>query len=153
MRISVRFWGFVCWGLCLAPTAFAEPEAPEALNTHAGQGYALLVGSNAGGPGQAELRYAEADTERMSDVLTALGGYSRDHVERLLHPTAAQLRSAIERLRGRVQPLAERGVALRFFFYYSGHARADALNLGSEQVPLTELRESIESLPVSLSIV
>jgi hypothetical protein len=120
---------------------------------HGGQGYALLVGSNEGGPGQANLRYAEADTERVSDVLTALGGYPKAHVERLLHPSASQLRAAIERMRAQVEPLSKQGVQSRFFFYYSGHARADALNLGTEQVPLSELRERIESLPTTLSIV
>ncbi|HET8932640.1 MAG TPA: caspase family protein, partial [Polyangiales bacterium] len=136
----------------VAPAAFAEPARP-AVQSAQGQGYALLVGSNAGGPGQADLRYAEADTERVSDVLTALGGYPSEHVERLLHPTAAQLRAAIERMRAQVEPLSKRGVQSRFFFYYSGHARADALNLGKEQVPLSELRERIESLPTTLSIV
>jgi hypothetical protein len=112
-----------------------------------------LVGSNAGGPGQADLRYAETDTERVADVLTALGGYEKEHVERLLHPNAAQLRAALERMRAQVKGLSQQGVQSRFFFYYSGHARADALNLGPEQVPLSELRERIESLPATLSIV
>lgn len=159
MRISVGFWGCMLWGASLwglwggvAPAAFAEPARPGVPSAH-GQGYALLVGSNAGGPGQADLRYAEADTERVSDVLTALGGYPREHVERLLHPTAAQLRAAIERMRAQLEPLSKQGVQSRFFFYYSGHARADALNLGREQVPLSELRKSIEALPVTLSIV
>ncbi|HET8937306.1 MAG TPA: caspase family protein, partial [Polyangiales bacterium] len=156
MRISVGFWGLVCWGLSwgvVAPAAFADPARPAVSPAPGGQGYALLVGSNAGGPGQADLRYAEADTERVSDVLTALGGYPKEHVERLLHPNAAQLRAAIERMRAQVEPLSKQGVQSRFFFYYSGHARADALNLGAEQVPLSELRESIESLPATLSIV
>jgi len=144
--------GLLLWGLWgwLAPAASAaEPVSGQ----HGRHGYALLVGSNAGGPGQADLRYAEADTERVADVLTALGGYEREHVERLLHPTAAQLRAALERMRGEVERLSREGVQSRFFFYYSGHARADALNLGRDQVPLSELRERIESLPATLSIV
>lgn len=137
------------WGWLATPAAHAEPRP----GAHGRHGYALLVGSNAGGPGQADLRYAEADTERVSDVLTALGGYEQEHVERLLHPSAAQLRAALERIRGQVERLSQEGVQSRFFFYYSGHARADALNLGPEQVPLSELRERIESLPATLSIV
>ena len=141
------FWGFWAW---LAPGAsFAEPVS----GSHGKHGYALLVGSNAGGPGQADLRYAEADTERVADVLTALGGYEKEHVERLLHPDAAQLKAALDRMRAKVERLSREGVESRFFFYYSGHARADALNLGREQLPLSELRERIESLPATLSIV
>ena len=43
---------------------------------HAGDGvttYALVVGSNAGGPGQAELHYAEDDARRVAALLTELG--------------------------------------------------------------------------------
>jgi hypothetical protein len=39
------------------------------------------------------------------------------------------------------------------FLYYSGHARADALSLGAEIMPLAELRESVLTLPATLSIV
>ncbi|MET0390265.1 MAG: caspase family protein, partial [Polyangiales bacterium] len=118
-----------------------------------GDNYALLVGSNEGGPGQATLRYAEADTEKVAEVLTTLGGYPAAHVERLLHPTAAQLRDALTHMRERVAQPARGGVPSRFFFYYSGHARADALNLGGETVPLPELRRHLETLPATLSIV
>jgi hypothetical protein len=141
-------WGI--WGFCAPGVSRAEPPLP---GSHGKHGYALLVGSNAGGPGQADLRYAEADTERVADVLTELGGYEREHVERLLHPGAAQLKAALERMRAKMEGLSRQGVQSRFFFYYSGHARADALNLGREQVPLSELRERIESLPATLSIV
>ncbi len=140
-------WGL--WGWLAPALSRAEPVS----GSHGRHGYALLVGSNAGGPGQADLRYAETDTERVADVLTALGGYEKEHVERLLHPNAAQLRAALERMRAQVKGLSQQGVQSRFFFYYSGHARADALNLGPEQVPLSELRERIESLPATLSIV
>lgn len=142
-------WGIWAGGWLTPAVSRAEPSSG-AQGKH---GYALLVGSNAGGPGQAELRYAEADTERVSDVLTSLGGYDKAHVERLLHPSAAQLRAALEAMREKVERLSSEGVQSRFFFYYSGHARADALNLGPEQVPLGELRERIEALPATLSIV
>jgi Caspase domain len=124
-----------------------------AQSTKGGENYALLVGSNEGGPGQRTLRYAEQDTERVAQVLTELGGYPAEHIERLLHPTAGQLLAALERVRARTAALSEQGVQTRFFFYYSGHARADALSLGAEPVPLPELRKSIEALPATLSIV
>lgn len=148
----MRAW--FCWlgwvGLC---AGLGGPNFAHAQLVSGGEGYALIVGSNFGGSGQAALRYAEADTRRVGEVLTTLGGYPADRVERLLQPTAAQLRAALERVQQRVQPLSARGVQSRFFFYYSGHARADALNLGSEQMPLAELRERITSLPATLSIV
>src|SRR5262245_1818743 len=64
--------------------------------------YALLIGSNDGGPGQAPLRYAEEDARRMGDVLTTLGGYDEARVDRLLHPTPAQVDAALVRLHERL---------------------------------------------------
>jgi hypothetical protein len=129
-----------------------SPAAPLASPAPS-DAYALVVGSNSGGPGQGELRYAEEDAQRVAVVLSSLGGYPPDHIERMLRPSAAELRAAIERVRARVTPLAQAGARARFFFYYSGHARADALNLGSQELPLSELRSSIVTLPATLSIV
>jgi hypothetical protein len=128
-------------------------NSPSSTRPALSDAYALVVGSNSGGPGQGELRYAEEDAQRVAEVLSTLGGYAPDHIERMLRPTAAELRAAIERVRARVTPLAQAGARARFFFYYSGHARADALNLGSQELPLSELRASIVSLPATLSIV
>jgi hypothetical protein len=130
-----------------SPLAVIQPPAAAA------DSYAIIVGSNRGGRGQAALHYAEEDARRVADVLISLGGYPSQQVERVTQPKAAELRAAIERVRARIEPLAARGIQARFFFYYSGHARADALNLGNDQLALTELRERITSLPATLSIV
>jgi hypothetical protein len=131
------------------PLTAAAPASRPAFS----DAYALVIGSNAAGPGQGALRYAEEDSQRVAELLGTLGGYAPDHIERMLQPSAAQLRAAIERVRARIAPLAQAGARTRFFFYYSGHARADALNLGSEELPLSELRARIVGLPATLSIV
>ena len=38
-------------------------------------------------------------------------------------------------------------------FYFSGHARANALNLGSEELPLTALRDRLRAVPSTITIV
>jgi len=115
--------------------------------------YALIVGSNAGGPGQQALRYAESDSQRVSEVLTTLGGYDAEHVTRLLQPTGAELFGTLDTIEATLAAHARSGEATRFFFYYSGHARADALNVGEERIALAELRQRILELPATLSIV
>jgi hypothetical protein len=115
--------------------------------------YALVVGSNAGGPGQKPLRYAESDAQRMAEVLVTLGGYDATRVTRLLAPSAVELAAEIERLGSALQAHARAGEPSRFFFYYSGHARADALNIGNTEVALRDLRERLLELPASLSVV
>src|SRR4051812_14878551 len=111
------------------------------------EGYAIVVGSNPGGGGQESLRYAEDDARRVAELLVELGSYQPDHIEQLVHPSANDLMAAIERVQSRVAPLAASGKQSRFFFYYSGHARADALNLGSQELPLSQLRERLLQLP------
>ena len=66
--------------LCSAAPALAQDRAPApqtprpervdlAPDAHA---YALVVGSNPGGPGQEPLAFAERDAQRMAEVLAAV---------------------------------------------------------------------------------
>jgi hypothetical protein len=147
-RMNRWIFFFVVHGLA----AWAAPRVATAQLAPS-EGYAIVVGSNPGGPGQESLRYAEDDAQRVAELLVELGSYQPDHVERLVHPSANELLAAIERVQARVAPLAARGKQSRFFFYYSGHARADALNLGRQELPLSELRERLLQLPATISIV
>ena len=115
--------------------------------------YAIVVGSNAGGPGQANLRYAEDDARRVGDVLAELGGYRRDQIDVVLHPTPDQLRDRLIKLGARVQADLAAGRQSRVLFYYSGHARAQAIDLGADELPLDELRARLFAIPSTLTVV
>jgi hypothetical protein len=137
--------------VALAPrTAPAQagpaPAAPPAS-------FAVVVGSNAAGPGQQELRYAEHDALEMAAVLRDVGRYPAANVVTVLHPDRAGLFAVLASLRERLQRYAARGEQAQLLFYYSGHARADAIALGREDVPLAELRPQILGLPSTLTIV
>ncbi|HLL25083.1 MAG TPA: hypothetical protein VK427_23270, partial [Kofleriaceae bacterium] len=75
----------------------AHADTPPPVTT-----YALVVGSNAAGPGQTALAYAEDDARRVGAILGELGGVAAANVDVVLHPSPQQLRDAIERLRDRV---------------------------------------------------
>ena len=115
--------------------------------------FALIVGSNAPGPGQQELRYAERDATAMTAVLRDVGGYPAGNVVTALRPDRAALLATVASLRERLQQETARGAQAQLLFYYSGHARADAITLGREEVALAELREQILGLPSTLTIV
>ncbi|MEO8846101.1 MAG: caspase family protein [Kofleriaceae bacterium] len=115
--------------------------------------YAIVVGSNSGGPGQVDLHYAEDDARRVAAVLTDLGGYTTDQVDVLVHPTPDQLRDHLAKLAERVQADVTAGHQARVFFYYSGHARAQAIDLGSTELPLEELRAKLFKIPAALTVV
>ena len=127
----------------------ARPAAAEANQP----AFALVVGANAGGRAQAPLRYAESDARHVAEVLRDLGGYRADHIQLALHPTRAQLYAALDVLTARAVSEASAGRRPRVFFYYSGHARSSALNLGHEEVPLSELRQRLVGVAGGLTIV
>lgn len=115
--------------------------------------YALIVGSNAGGPGQTDLHYAEDDARRVSQTLIELGGYTANTVDVLEHPTPDQLREHLAQLGAKVSAEIAAGRQVRVMFYYSGHARATAIDLGAEQLPLDELRQRLFAIPATLTVV
>jgi hypothetical protein len=128
----------------LAGTAYAD----DSVTT-----YALVVGSNTGGPGQSELHYAETDAARVGALLTELGGYTADQVDVMVHPTPAELRDRLAKLAVRVAADQAAGKQSRVFFYYSGHARASAIDLGDSEIPLVELRTRLFEIPSTLTVV
>ena len=129
---------------CLAGTAAAD----DAVAT-----YAIVVGSNAGGPGQNALRYAEDDARRVGTLLVELGGYPAEQVDVIVHPTPDDLRSHLNTLAGKLEADLAAGRQSRVFFYYSGHARATALDLGADEILLAELRQRLFQLPATLTVV
>ena len=115
--------------------------------------YALVVGANTGGPGQTPLHYAEDDARRVGALLVELGGYTSDGVIVLAHPSPEQLRDRLATLAARVQADIAAGRQARLFFYYSGHARATEIDLGSASLPLGELRQRLFAIPATLTVV
>src|SRR5437762_13122021 len=100
---------------CLLASSIAAADEPQIAT------YAIVVGSNSGGPGQAELRYAEDDARHVAQVLVDLGGYSQEQVELVVHPTPDQLRERLAQIGDRVTADLASGRQSRIFFYYSGH--------------------------------
>ena len=115
--------------------------------------YAVVVGSNTGGAGQLPLHFAEDDALRMAQVLRELGHFPANDVEVLLHPNPSQIIAALDALGARARDNASRGEQTEIVFYYSGHAKATAINLGGEELPLGTLRDRLSALPTALTIV
>jgi hypothetical protein len=115
--------------------------------------YALVVGSNAGGAGQAALHYAEDDARRVAAMLVELGGTPPEAIDVVVHPTPAALRDHLDQLTARVAAARAAGRQARVVFYYSGHARATAIDLGAEPLALDELRQRLFGIPATLTVV
>ncbi|MFN0249365.1 MAG: caspase domain-containing protein [Kofleriaceae bacterium] len=131
----------------LARPARADNDTPQVAT------YAIVVGSNAGGPGQQTLKYAEDDARRVGAFLAEMSGYPKSSIDIVVAPTPDAVRERVDALSAKVQADLAAGRKTRVLFYYSGHARANALDLGNAQLPLAELRTRLFSVPAHLTVV
>ncbi len=145
-RLLVLTFGFACAALATGAARAETPEPSVAM-------YALVVGSNAGGPGQAALHYAEDDAHRVAATLIELGGYTAETVDLVVHPTPDALRDRLGKLGARVAADRAAGRQARVLFYYSGHARGAAIDLGPDELALGELRQRLFAIPATLTVV
>ncbi|MBW2733548.1 MAG: caspase family protein [Deltaproteobacteria bacterium] len=107
----------------------ALSSAPCEANRHL-----LTIASHRGMAGEATLRYAKRDAERLRDVLLQLGGVQPAHAVALVDPSPGDVRQALRTLgRGRVKP----GDAL--LIYISGHMDSQAIHLGPERLSFKEI--------------
>jgi len=137
--------------LLMSLVAMQTPAAKVPAGTRP-YAYSLVVGSNRAGPGQQELRYAHADARHMAEVLSELGGYEPGRIKVLLDPDRKELLDALALYGKRLKEHSRRGEGSVFLFFYSGHARAHALNMGSEEIELGYLRERLLEMPATMTL-
>lgn len=99
---------------------------------------AVLVGANVGVAGEARLRYAEADAERMAGILRDVGGFDPADVIVLGGTTAESVRRALISVNARLRDERREGSLL--FVYFSGHGDSESLHLSGTRLDLKELR-------------
>jgi len=101
-------------------------------------GRVAIVASAGVADGQASLRYAERDADRVASVLRELGGF--DRIYQLREPGAQALREAL----AAVERQAAGDPDLEVVFYYSGHADDQGMLLDHERFAFAELRTRLE---------
>lgn len=139
--------------LTILALALIGPPAARAQSDTSPTAYALVVGANSGGAGQDPLQFAERDAASVARVLSSIGRFDRTNVVKLEQPTPAELRSALRSLSAKLSAHEARGDKTTLLFYYSGHSRSAALNLGESELPLRELRAELTRMPATLKIV
>lgn len=111
--------------------------------------YAVVVGANVGSASDVTLRYAETDATRVYDVLKDLGGFRAENMLLLRGDDADTVRRAIIAMNDRIRARAGPSVLL---VYYSGHADAQSLHVGSTPLPLLELEPLVRSSAASFRL-
>jgi hypothetical protein len=139
------------------PTSLNAGAASEATKLHratdsATPALALVIGSNRAGPGQTPLRFAHEDARRFARVLSELGGISRANIQLVYDPDQTTLRAQLMLLHQRLAKLSVSGKKPAVVFFYSGHSRARALELGKSELALTELRGLLTALPAQATV-
>jgi hypothetical protein len=120
------------------------------LSVSAEERFALVIGANAGWANDRPLRYAEADAERMKEVLVELGGFAPERVRLLKDPDTGALRAELEKL---VEELkASRSREQLVVFYYSGHADERNLHLRGPPLSHSELYQALRDLPATVRL-
>lgn len=116
--------------------------------------YALVIGANQGAPTDGPLLYAEADAERMMDVITRAGGVLEEDAVLLRGPSADRVGDALGRLRDRITAdrAAGRADEVMVFFYYSGHGDSTSLHLGRSELSLSGLQRDLDGLGADLRV-
>jgi caspase domain-containing protein len=98
-----------------------------------------IVSSSSDAAGQASLRFASRDADRMTAVLGEIGSFAPTDIWTVPRATASGLREALER----AERAAEREPGSEILLYYSGHADGEGLLLGGERFTYRELRDRL----------
>lgn len=114
--------------------------------------YALYVGNDRGGVGEAPLRYARADARKVSTVLRELGDFRSENTVLLEEAGAEEVQRVLIELNARIRGEADLGRETVLFVYYSGHADAAGLHLGDDVLPLTLLQRLVQGSPATFRI-
>ena len=91
--------------------------------------------------GAAGAALRRARRRRDDAVLRDVGGYPAANVVTALHPDRAGCSPPSPRCASGCSSMPRAASRPQLLFYYSGHARADAITLGREELPLAELRQ------------
>lgn len=135
----------------IIPLAFAAMAA--ALPVDPGEPprvYALLVAASKGGAGQAPLAHAIDDARTMEAVFLELGRTAPERLRTLVDPTPDVVLGAIQGVAAEIAAAGPRQTM--FVFYYSGHARAEAIDLGERPLVLDALRAALDKVPATVRV-
>ena len=104
----------------------------------------LVAGNNTGRDPARSLRYAEEEVGRLADLLKSAGDF--DDIVTLRGATRGEIEKSLVEVRKKLEAAKASGNQTLFLFYYSGHGDNEALEIGSERLPLRDLRGYLEQL-------
>ena len=110
---------------------------------------AVVAGRNDAGADLSELRYAEQDARRLTDLLGELGRFRQENIQLVTPATPESMLQAVQRA---TQQLAGTGPASLLLVFYSGHADGEYLLMGEEKLAISRLQQSIASSGATVTL-
>jgi hypothetical protein len=133
--------------------ALGFPAAAETVQAQAARRFALVVGSNDGGPGRVKLNYAVTDARAFSRVIEELGGVApRDRVV-LTDPDVASFQAVLLQFGSHLKAARSAAPRIELLFYFSGHSDEQGLLFGKDRYPYSDLRRAVQDLPADVRVV
>ncbi|MBI5528906.1 MAG: caspase family protein [Deltaproteobacteria bacterium] len=130
-----------------------DAAAAETVQAPATRRFALVVGSNDGGPGRVKLNYAVTDARAFSRVIEELGGVaSRDRVV-LTDPDVASFQAVLLQFGSHLKEARAAAARIEVLFYFSGHSDEQGLLFGKDRYPYSDLRKAVRDLPADVRVV
>lgn len=114
--------------------------------------YAVIVGSNNGGPDRVRLRYAVSDAKAIMDVLRKLGGVDSNSGVLLVEPRKELLIESISEIRGRVISAKKSFSRVELIFYYSGHSDEEGIIPGGDKIYYRDIKQAVINIPADVRI-
>jgi hypothetical protein len=127
--------------------ALAAPAGAASLRR-----FAVVVGSNDGGPERPRLRFAVSDAAAFAGVLQDLGGVSAADTLLLQEPDRRAFDAGLAQAARQLTAARAPDTRLELVLYYSGHSDETGLLLGREVYRYDELRHALAALPADVRI-
>lgn len=114
--------------------------------------FVLVLASNDGGYGRAQLRYAITDARTLIDVLEKTGGVRDSDVVFVAEPGPKDIDRAFADMNTRVARAQAAGAQVEVLFYYSGHSDERGLLSRGDRYDYRLLRQHIEAMPADVRV-
>jgi hypothetical protein len=115
--------------------------------------FALFAGSNVGGKGTADLKYAVNDAKRIRDAFVGIGGVPEENAMLLLNPELSSFVNGLSFIGSKVKKAERTDGKTQFILYYSGHSDERGLLLYGERLEYAELRNMLAALSADVRVV
>jgi len=114
--------------------------------------FALVVGSNSGGPDRVRLQYAVSDAENLINVLKDMGGIMTGDSVLLKEPDRDTFFSYMKKMQDKVAQAKSQYRRVEAVFYYSGHSDENHILLGRDKVSYKELKDAVSKMKADVRI-